>query len=248
MQDLNPLLPLACFAFLMAGTIKGIAGIGLPTAALGIMTLSIDPRISISLILVPMLATNSWQMVSAGQLMRTARRYAPFALCLVGGVAFTTVSTSTADDRLLLGGLGLVILLFVWLTWAGSIPPVSDSWDRPIQIILGLFAGGIGGLTGTWAAAIAIYLTSRRVDKDEFIRATGFLIFAGSIPLIISYIFLGFANGPVLGVSFAMMVPAFIGMWVGTRIRNRLSVEGFRKSILIIFLILAANLLRRAFF
>ena len=247
MTDLIPLIPLAGLAFLLAGAVKGIAGIGLPTAALGVMTLAIDPRVAISLILVPMLATNTWQMIFAGNLARTFRRYWVFALCLTLGVSATVFFTASADDRFLLGALGFVILLFVWLSWAGWIPPLPDRFDTAAQVLLGLFAGGIGGLTGTWAAAIAIYLTTRRVDKDEFIRATGFLIFVGSIPLLFSYLQLGFATLPLLGLSFAMLVPAFVGMWLGTKVRDRLSPEGFTNAILGVFVILAANLLRRAF-
>jgi uncharacterized membrane protein YfcA len=47
--------------FVLAGTIKGIAGLGLPTVSLGILSLVFDLETAMALLLVPSFATNLWQ-------------------------------------------------------------------------------------------------------------------------------------------------------------------------------------------
>ncbi|MEM6565605.1 MAG: sulfite exporter TauE/SafE family protein [Pseudomonadota bacterium] len=243
--DSLTLLLVAALSFLTAGTIKGLAGIGLPTAAIAFMTLAIDPRAAIALVMFPMIGANAWQLFRGGDLVRTAKRYGVFACVLFIGVAATALATQDASDRILLFALGLVVLVFVAVSWRNLIPPLPDRWDRPAQIAFGLFAGVVGGMTAGWGAPLAMYLATRRVDKDEFVRASGFLIFVGSLPLCIAYAGLGFLTGPLAGLSFVMLVPTLIGFSLGEHMRSKLSFDGFRKAVLILFVFLGLNLIRR---
>ena len=236
----------AAAAFLVAGTIKGVSGIGLPTASIALMTLVLDPRVAIALVMFPMLGSNLWQILRAGYLRRTARRYGLFSIVLMAGVAATAFATKDASDRFLLAALGVVVLIFVLLSWRQLVPKISDRFDKAAQIGFGIFAGVIGGMTAAWAPPMAMYLAAKRVDKDEFVRATGFMITAGSIPLVWAYIQIGFMTGPLAGISGAMLIPTLLGFTAGETIRARLSPEGFRTSILILFAILGLNLIRRA--
>jgi uncharacterized membrane protein YfcA len=244
--DTAPLIVVATAAFLLAGGVKGIAGIGLPTASIALMTLFLDPRTAIALVLFPMVGSNLWQMWRGGELLRTARRYALFAIVLVVGVGATTYATRDTPDRALLAVLGCVVLVFVFVSWKKLLPPFPDRFDKAAQIGFGLVSGVIGGMTAAWGPPMAMYLATKNVDKDEFIRATGFLISVGSVPLIIAYAQLGFLSGPLAGVSLSMLVPSLIGFTAGELVRNRLSVAAFRNAILIVFVVLGLNLIRRA--
>lgn len=93
---------------------------------------------------------------------------------------------------------------------------------------------------------MAMYLAAKGVDKDEFIRATGFMISVGSLPLVAAYAQIGFLTGPLAGLSFAMLIPTLIGFSLGEMLRNRMSVEAFRNAILVLFVVLGLNLIRRA--
>lgn len=245
-MDLVSVTLIAAAAFLLAGTIKGLAGIGLPTASIALMTLALDPRVAIALVLFPMLGANIWQVWRVGHIRRTARRYWIFSTILVIGVGLTAYVTRDASDRALLAILGIVVLIFVLLQWRQLVPQLSARFDAAAQIGFGIFAGVIGGMTAAWAPPMAMYLAAKRVDKDEFVRATGFMITVGSVPLLLTYLQLGFMTGPLASVSLAMLVPTLIGFSVGEAIRARLSPEGFRKAILVLFAVLGLNLIRRA--
>jgi len=233
-------------AFLVSGAIKGVTGIGLPTAAIAFMTLFLDPRTAIALVLFPMTGSNIRQMVLGGKFLRTARRYGLFATILFFGVFATSYGTQNTSDRALLAILGVVVLIFVFVSWKKMIPPLPGKYDPGAQVGFGLLSGVIGGMTAAWGPPIAMYLATKQVDKEEFIRATGFLISVGSIPLVLSYAQIGFLTGPLAAISLSMLIPTFLGMAAGEVLRRRLSVETFRNLILILFVVLGLNLLRRA--
>lgn len=245
-MDHATLLLIATAAFLMSGAVKGVTGIGLPTAAIAFMTLFLDPRTAIALVLFPMLGSNFWQMARGGHFKRTARRYGLFAVILFLGVGTTAYATQSTSDRALLAILGVAVLIFVVVSWKGLLPPLADRYDKAAQVGFALLAGVIGGMTAAWGPPMAMYLATKRVDKDEFIRATGFMISVGSLPLVFAYAQIGFLTGPLAGVSFAMLLPTLIGFSVGEFFRRKMSVEAFRNAILILFFFLGLNLIRRA--
>ena len=87
---------------------KGVFGMGLPTVALRLLSLSLPPVEAATLIIIPTLATNAWQfVVGPARVAVTAR----FAILLIGvaigtalGVGFLTGS-HTALVSLALGGV-----------------------------------------------------------------------------------------------------------------------------------------------
>lgn len=245
-MDHTSLLLYATLALLLAGAIKGAVGLGLPTTAVGLLTLGLDPRTAISLVIVPMLVSNAWQVVRAGQVERSVRRYAPFAVCVILGLLVSFWLFRGASDRFVLFGLGVVFLLYVASAGTAWAPRVSDRADRPVQVAAGSIAGVMGGIAGVWAPPVALYLAARGADKQEFVRGTGMLLLAGSIPLLWSYAREGFLTGPNFWLSVALLAPTFAGFALGERIRGHLSESAFRTVLLVFFAVMGLNMLRRA--
>ncbi len=247
-MDVVTLLIIVTIGYFLAGTIKGVAGIGLPTAAIGLTTLFLDPRSAVAVVLMPMIVLNAWQVWRSGQTTAALRRYAPFIVVLMVGVALTSLLASRVTDSALMGITGAVILLFVAVNLTVTLPQLPDRLDRPAQALAGLVAGIMGGLTAVWAPPLAIYLAARQADKDEFVRASGLLILLGSLPLAASYVAQGLMTGWLALLSGAMILPALIGFTAGEALRARLSQERFRTVLMVVFLGLGLNLIRRAWF
>ena len=72
--------------FVLAGTIKGIAGLGLPKVSLVIQSLAFDLETAMALLLVPSFATNLWQEFSAGNIWQLLYGLWPFLLPATGAV------------------------------------------------------------------------------------------------------------------------------------------------------------------
>ena len=75
-------------------------------------------------------------------------------------------------------------------------PFLPERFDRAGQVVAGIASGILGGLTAIWAAPMMAYLIARRVDRDEFVRAVGTMIFIGSAPLILGFWHAGLITGP----------------------------------------------------
>ena len=64
--------------FLLAGAVKGVVGLGLPTISLALLTVAFDLTTAMVLLLVPSFVTNLWQAVSGGKLRAVCLRTWPF--------------------------------------------------------------------------------------------------------------------------------------------------------------------------
>ena len=53
--------------FLLAGWVKGVVGMGLPTVAMGALGLTMPPVQAAALLVVPSLVTNVWQFVACSR-------------------------------------------------------------------------------------------------------------------------------------------------------------------------------------
>jgi len=181
------ILPIAVFAFLFAGTIKGLVGIGLPTATIAVLAQFTDPRKAIALLLLPALVTNLWQVYRSGYFRQNVRLYWPFALVLAPTIWLSSQFAARAAAEPLTIAIGCVIVIFVLTHLLAKPYAISANLDRPVQAGAGAIAGVMGGLTSIWAPPMVIYLLTKPLSKDEFVGATGVLILAGTVPLLAGY-------------------------------------------------------------
>lgn len=247
MSGLETIL-LATAALLIAGTIKGFVGLGLPTVSLALLSLVFAPREAMGLILVPMLMTNFWQMLRGPDLMGVMMRYWRFAVVLAICVSATIWFSQSASNRVLILALGFVVLAFVAVSWRDLVPAVPPHLERPVEFALAAFAGLIGGLTAAWAAPMAMYLKTRKVSPDEFVQASGFLITAGSLPFIIMFLVVGHYEISGLGVSATLLIPTLAGFTIGERLRRGIDPKAFHRVLMIVFLGFGLNLIYRGLF
>jgi uncharacterized membrane protein YfcA len=57
---------LVLLTFLLAGTVKGVIGMGLPTVAMGLLGVMMLPSQAAALLLIPSTLTNLWQLATGG--------------------------------------------------------------------------------------------------------------------------------------------------------------------------------------
>ena len=238
---------IAALAFLAAGIIKGTLGVGLPIAAVALMAQFIDPRLAIALMVFPIMFANIWQFFRARDHLWIIRNHAVFALVMLVSLATATYFTARISTGALIAFIGVVIIIFSIINLVFNPPPIPDRFDRPMQFVFGLASGVTGGLTAIWSPAIAVYLIGRGVGKDEFVGISGYLFLLGSIPLAIGFWHNGMLTGTTATTSMGMMIPTLIGFSIGELIRNRMNAQRFKTFVLIFFLLMGLNLIRKAF-
>ena len=77
---IDPLLYVIAAVFLIAGFVKGVIGLGLPTVAMGLLAVSMTPGRAIALVIVPAIITNIWQTFVGPYLRDIVRRLWPLIL------------------------------------------------------------------------------------------------------------------------------------------------------------------------
>lgn len=85
-HNIGPALSLlVVLTFLLAGAVKGVIGLGLPTIAMGLLGLAMPPAQAAALLIVPSTLTNLWQLASGGHLRALLARLGPMlALIFIG--------------------------------------------------------------------------------------------------------------------------------------------------------------------
>jgi len=244
---MNDLIWIVALVFLIAGTVKGTVGIGLPTASISLLSQFYDPHKSVALVIIPMILSNVWQIYRAGEVVRTITAYWRFALVLMGFMWVFSNISATIPDHLFLICLGSVVVLFSLTSLFLHPPALPDRFDRIGQVICGSLAGMMGGLTGIWSPPMVGYFVARRLGKEDFVRASGLLVFLGSLPLGLGYWQNGLMTETVALTSLAMFIPTIIGFSLGEVIRRHVDADRFQKVVLTVFLLMGLNIIRKAF-
>ena len=229
-------------SFFIAGIIKGLIGIGLPTAALTLLTISVTPLEAIGLNVMPMVVTNLYQLCKADsirQLISSYWRFAGVMMVCMTGTALLAASLGNDIIRLM---IAISIFGFTLNQLFGHALYLPPHLDRPFQYVLGGLAGLIGGLTSAWGVPITIYLVMKNVSPKQFIDATGFLVTIGCVPIIFGYSVTSIFHLGIIGYGVLGSLTAIAGFAIGERLRPFVSAVFFRKLVLLLFLFMGLRL------
>ncbi len=240
------LLLVAGFIYFLSGLVKGTLGVGFPTTAVSLLAQITDARTAISLVILPMIVTNAWQIWRSRQILWVFKSYWPLLLIMIVFMGLSTQLASVVPIAYITLFLGAVISLYAATTLYKPIFKISPEKDTKAQIVAGITSGVMGGISGIWGPPIMMYLNARGISKEQFVAAAGILLFAGS-----SVIFVGYWKADIIGpsitlISCALLLPSMAGMILGERVRKTLSANRFERLLLWMFLIMGLNLIRRA--
>lgn len=246
MSDPATIAVLVGATFAAAGFVKGVAGLGLPTVAMGLLSLIMAPAAAATLLVVPSLLTNFWQLLSGPKLAALVRRLATMMLAVLAGTALGINVLTGSSAALAHAALGAILALYgvFGLTVRGfSVPQRAERWLSPI---VGLVTGAITGATGIFAIPAVPYLHSLDLPKDELIQALGLSFTVSTIGLAAALIAVGKYELVAAGNSLLAVVPALLGMYLGRLVRDKLSPEVFRRWFFIGLVALGLYMLLRA--
>jgi uncharacterized membrane protein YfcA len=238
----------AASTFFLAGIVKGVTGMGLPTVAMGLLSLIMSPVTAAGLMIVPSFITNLWQLLAGPSFAALAKRL----WLMLGGVALGTLAGAAilAGERTRWTGVALGIALTAYAGYTLmarqiSVPPRAERW---LSLLIGIATGIVTGGTGVFVIPAVPFLQALHLDKDDLIQALGLSFTVSTVTLALGLGLHGAFVGQNFVVSFVAVAPALLGMWVGRAIRKRVSPTTFRRWFLIFLMILGAELALRPLF
>ena len=217
--------------FLLAGTVKGLVGLGLPTIVIALTTLMLPLTESIALIALPTIFTNLWQAVVGGQFRKILRRQWPLIVPLAISLYVTMWLVGQKGPNWAFLVLAIVLIVYSGLGLLRIRLHIHADLERPLAPLIGVVSGFVAGLVGVPIIPLMPYLQGLDVKPSELVQTLGVVLCATSLTLTSSLLFFGLLDGPRAVVSAVAVVPAMAGMWVGQQVRLRLSVEQFRLAV-----------------
>jgi len=217
--------------FLVAGTVKGLVGLGLPTITIALTSLVLPLPEAIALITLPTIVSNTWQAAVGGKFGIIVRRQWPLIvpLAIVLYLTVWLIGQKGPDWAFLV--LAAVLILYSSLGLLRIRLHIHADLERPLAPVIGVVSGFVGGLVGVPVVPLMPYLQGLDIKPTELVQTLGVVLVATSITLTLSLLQFGLLDGPRALVSAAAVVPALAGMWLGQQIRRRLSVEQFRLAV-----------------
>ena len=243
--DSTIILAATAGAFLLAGFVKGVIGLGLPTVSIGLLGLLMVPAQAAAILVVPSLVTNIWQAVVGGGLIALERRLWPMlvGICLgtfVGAVLLPHDDTGQATIWLgvalaLYAALGLLNVHF-------KVPQRAETW---LGLVMGAATGAITVATGIFVMPGTPYVQALQFERDKLVQALGLSFTVSTVTLALALAYAGQIHASLAGASLVALLAALVGMLFGQLVRGRVRVETFRLWFFIGLLLLGGHLALR---
>jgi len=242
------ILVFTALVFVLAGFVKGVIGLGLPTVSMGLLVLATTPARAAALLVVPSLVTNVWQMVAGPSLWPLLRRLWPMMIGIGVGtwLGAGLLSISEADAATTGLGVALVLYAVTGLTAVRfHVPARAERWLSPL---VGAITGAITAWTGVFVIPAVPYLQAIGLEKEDLVQALGLSFTISTLALTGVLAWTGAFAMSVAAGSLLAIAPALLGMAVGQWIRLRAQPQTFRRWFFIGLLLLGAHLASRGMF
>jgi len=244
-EPIPELLLFVATVYLATGVVKGVIGMGLPLITLPLLAPAIGPITAMALLTLPAILTNLWQAVTSGHFREALRRFwVCYLFAMVGiaiGVAFLTRMPRDAVT-VILGAIVVLASLNQLFPLRITVPPALE---RKLMAPLGLISGLLGGVSMMFGPLVALYLVTIRLSKDEFVGVIGLFYFLSAVPFTVGLIIGGRFGMPELTGSVAATILVIAGMALGQVIRKFVPQEIFRRTILILLILIGLNVIRK---
>jgi uncharacterized membrane protein YfcA len=232
--------------FALAGFVKGIIGVGLPTISMGLLAVVMPPVEASAILILPSFVTNVSQMLAGPSLRAVLRRLwlMMLAVCIGtwAGLGLMTGATGRYGTTL----LGAALVIYAAAGLAAMPFAVPAGRERLFGPVAGAATGLITAATGVFVIPAVPYLQAIGLQKEELVQALGLSFTVSTAALAVNVAAEGALGVSVAGTTIAALALACAGMWVGQKVRLRLTLAVFRRWFLVGLLLLGLYLIARS--
>jgi uncharacterized membrane protein YfcA len=240
------ILSVTAVAFLLAGFVKGVIGLGLPTVAIGLLGLVMSPSQAAAILVVPSLVTNIWQLATGGDVLLLTRRMWPMLLGVCVGTFISAVALPANNGQASMW-LGVALIVYAALGLVKVHFKVRRQDETWLGLIVGFFTGVATVATGVFAIPGVPYITALDFERDRLVQALGLSFTVSTITLALALAYQGEIHTSVAWPALLALGVALIGMWAGQLVRGKISPETFRTFFFLGLLLLGGHLALRGF-
>ncbi len=224
--------------FFAGGIVKGLIGVGLPTVTLTFLSFVFDIKEAISIILIPVIITNLYQMINGKylkQIINDTKVFQISALIFIfPGFYFLLIFKSNTV-------LIILALILIYNSALGLIKyeiKFKNFKSNYYQLSIGSLTGIVTGITGIYTMPFIFLIQSLKYKKNKIIQLMGLTFFIFSSAQFLLFSLSDLINTKVLILSSVACVPIFLGVYLGTHLRENISETLFKLlfNIMLIFM------------
>jgi len=242
MTTIEPFLYVIALVFLLAGFIKGVLGLGLPTVSVSLLAVAMPPGKALAIVIVPAIVTNIWQTFVGPYLRDIVRRLWPLMIGTAAGIWLNAGALAGPNARY--GTIVLGILLMIYAVtgltkFSFHVAPRNEKW---VGGIVGLVTGVISVSSGVQVIPSVPFMQAIGMEKDELVQALGVFFTVATLALGFTLTRSGLMTGATALPGAVAMAFSFAGVFIGQAVRSRMPAETFRRWFLIAMILLGVYL------
>jgi uncharacterized protein len=238
----EPLLILIAAAFLLAGFVKGVIGLGLPTVSMGLLAVTMPPAHALAIVIVPAIVTNIWQTFAGAYLRDIIRRLWPLMAGTVVGIWLNAGMLTGPYARYGTIVLGLLLVIYAIVGLSRFSFKVARRNEKWLGVLVGLITGVVSAATGVQVLPSMPFMQAIGMEKDELVQALGVFFTVATVALAFNLTAAGLLSASTALPGAVAMAASFAGMLTGQAVRSRMQPEAFRRWFLIAMILLGIYL------
>jgi len=234
--------------FFAGGLIKGLIGVGLPTVTLTFLSFIFDIKESISIILIPVILTNLYQMIDGKYLKKIISdtkffQISAFLFVLPGFYFLLFLNSNT-----ILFILAAILIFNSTLSLIKYEIQFKNFRSKYYQLFIGSTTGVVTGVTGLYTMPFIFLIQSLQYTKNQVIQLMGLTFFIFACTQFLLFSFNDLINIKILTLSTIACIPILMGVYLGTILRKKISESLFKLLFNLILVIMGILLIMKTIF
>ena len=213
--------------FLLAGFVKGVIGLGLPTVSMGLLAVAMPPAHALAIVIAPGILTNIWQTFAGPYFLGIVKRLWPLLLGLAIGIRLDGGMMTGPYARYGTIFIGVLLVTYAIVSlrkFTVTVRPQDEKW---VGGVIGLTTGVISGATGVQVVPSMPFMQALGMKKDELIQALGVFFTVATLVQAFNLSAAGLLNKSTALPGAIALACSFAGMAIGQTVRTRLEPDTF---------------------
>jgi uncharacterized membrane protein YfcA len=230
-------------ALVLSAFIKGSLGMGFSTICLAILANFIELKTAISIVVLPSLISNLMVMFDAGNLRFSLKLFWSMLAMAIPGMLLGLQLLKQADNGASL--LVLSVVLVSYGIWGLANPRfrIADAFIGRLNPVIGFLTGAVNGATGSQIFPIMPYLLSLNINKDVVVQTINLSFTLCSLIMLIGLLVIDALDTQSMAIYSLGILPVMMGVWLGNKVRKRLSDQRFRQAVMVLIITLGILLI-----
>ena len=245
MQTPELLFVFVITALFFSAFIKGSLGLGFSTICLAILANVIELKTAISIVVLPSLISNLIVMIDAGHFRISLARFAWLIGMAVPGMVIGLQVLRQPDNSLSVTILAIVLIVYGVWGWRNRQFTIADNKIPALNPAVGLLTGTVNGATGSQIFPIMPYLLSLNISKEVLVQTINLSFTLSSLIMLGALYSMQALDTRSIATYALGVIPVMFGVWIGNRVRKRISSEHYKQAVMVLIIILGLLLLWR---